>query len=185
MLYLVVCAAGPAEHIHELVDLLIADGWRVCMIVSPTAAPWLDRAALEDKTGYLVRVGWRMPGDPEPHPPADVVVAAPVTFNTVTKWALGINDTLALGVLNESLGAGCRSLRFRTPGGAGRAPGVHRSPGGAACCRRGRGGGQGAFFGGRAGALGRRHRSGALGSAVLRAIPVGAVEPPDRCGRLR
>ncbi|WP_444950075.1 flavoprotein [Micromonospora ureilytica] len=112
VLYLVVCAAGPAEHIDELVDLLIADGWRVCMIVSPTAAPWLDRAALQDKTGYLVRVEWRMPGDPEPHPPADVVVAAPVTFNTVTKWALGINDTLALGVLNESLGAGLPIIAF-------------------------------------------------------------------------
>ncbi|MFG1868748.1 flavoprotein [Micromonospora arborensis] len=112
VLYLVVCAAGPAEHIDELVSLLIADGWRVCMIVSPTAAPWLDRAALQNKTGYLVRVEWRMPGDPEPHPPADVVLAAPVTFNTVTKWALGINDTLALGVLNESLGAGLPIIAF-------------------------------------------------------------------------
>ncbi|MGC4809058.1 flavoprotein [Micromonospora sp. DT228] len=112
VLYLVVSAAGPAEHIDELVDLLIADGWRVCMIVSPTAAAWLDREALQDKTGYLVRVEWRMPGDPEPHPPADVVVAAPVTFNTVTKWALGINDTLALGVLNESTGAGLPILAF-------------------------------------------------------------------------
>ncbi|MET8462780.1 flavoprotein [Micromonospora zamorensis] len=112
MLYLVVCAAGPAEHIDELVGLLIADGWRVCMIVSPIAAPWLDRQALQDKTGYLVRVEWRMPGDPEPHPPADVVLAAPVTFNTVTKWALGINDTLALGVLNESLGAGLPIMAF-------------------------------------------------------------------------
>ncbi|MET8198979.1 flavoprotein [Micromonospora taraxaci] len=112
VLHLVVCAAGPAEHIHELVDLLIADGWQVCMIVSPTAAPWLDREALQDQTGYLVRVEWRMPGDPEPHPPADVVVAAPVTFNTVTKWALGINDTLALGVLNESLGAGLPIIAF-------------------------------------------------------------------------
>ncbi|MBM0274684.1 flavoprotein [Micromonospora tarensis] len=112
VLYLVVCAAGPAEHIHELVDLLIADGWQVCMIVSPTVARWLDRAALEDKTGYLVRVQWRMPGDPEPHPPADAVLAAPITFNTVTKWALGINDTLALGVLNESLGAGLPIFAF-------------------------------------------------------------------------
>ncbi|MCG5468730.1 flavoprotein [Micromonospora sp. LAH09] len=112
VLHLVVCAAGPAEHIDELVDLLLADGWQVCMIVSPTAAPWFDREALQDKTGYLVRVEWRMPGDPEPHPPADVVVAAPLTFNTVTKWALGINDTLALGVLNESLGAGLPILAF-------------------------------------------------------------------------
>jgi phosphopantothenoylcysteine decarboxylase len=33
-------------------------------------------------------------------------VVAPATFNTINKWATGINDTLALGILNESLGAG-------------------------------------------------------------------------------
>jgi phosphopantothenoylcysteine synthetase/decarboxylase len=29
---------------------------------------------------------------------------APATFNTVNKWAQGISDTLALGLLNESVG---------------------------------------------------------------------------------
>ena len=32
------------------------------------------------------------------------VLAAPLTFNTANKWAAGINDTLALGILNELLG---------------------------------------------------------------------------------
>ncbi len=36
----------------------------------------------------------------------DAVVAVPATFNTVNKWAAGIGDTLALGVLNEALGLG-------------------------------------------------------------------------------
>ena len=57
VLYLVVCAAGPAEHIDELVDLLIADGWRVCMIVSPTAAPWLDRSGVA-RQDRLSRYAW-------------------------------------------------------------------------------------------------------------------------------
>jgi phosphopantothenoylcysteine synthetase/decarboxylase len=37
-------------------------------------------------------------------PPADAFAAAPATFNTVNKWAAGISDTLALGLLNEATG---------------------------------------------------------------------------------
>jgi hypothetical protein len=33
-------------------------------------------------------------------------VVAPATFNTINKWAAGISDTLALGLLNEALGLG-------------------------------------------------------------------------------
>lgn len=106
VLYLVVSAAGPAQHVDGLVRLLMADGWTVCLILTPTAATWLDRPALADRTGHPVRVEWRMPGDPEPHPEADAVAAVPATFNVVNKWANGLNDTLALGILNEALGAG-------------------------------------------------------------------------------
>jgi hypothetical protein len=37
-------------------------------------------------------------------PPPDAVVVAPATFNTINKWAAGISDTLALGMLNEAIG---------------------------------------------------------------------------------
>lgn len=37
---------------------------------------------------------------------ANAVIAAPLTFNTLNQWAAGINDTLALGILNELLGEG-------------------------------------------------------------------------------
>jgi phosphopantothenoylcysteine synthetase/decarboxylase len=37
-------------------------------------------------------------------PPADAVFLAPATFNTLNKWAGGINDSLALGLLNELMG---------------------------------------------------------------------------------
>jgi len=30
----------------------------------------------------------------------------PATFNTINKWAAGISDTLALGLLNEAIGLG-------------------------------------------------------------------------------
>lgn len=38
--------------------------------------------------------------------PPDAMVVAPATFNTINKWAAGISDTLALGLLNEALGLG-------------------------------------------------------------------------------
>ncbi|MET7832058.1 flavoprotein [Micromonospora sediminicola] len=106
VLYLIVCAAPPAQRIGELAELLAADGWRVCLIATPIAATWLDRDELAAQTGHPVRAEWRRPGDPEPHPPADAVAVVPATFNTLNKWAVGASDTLALGVLNETLGAG-------------------------------------------------------------------------------
>lgn len=106
VLSLVVCAAPPVLRIGELIDLLHEDGWTACLTATPTAATWIDREALARQTGYPVRVEWRMPGDPEPHPPATVVAVVPATFNVINKWAQGINDTLALGILNEALGVG-------------------------------------------------------------------------------
>jgi phosphopantothenoylcysteine decarboxylase len=106
VLYLVVCAAPPALQIGELVDLLMADGWTVCVIATPTATTWIDTDALAEQTGHPVRSQWRRPDEPDVLPKADAVLIAPATFNTVNKWALGISDNLALGILNEALGLG-------------------------------------------------------------------------------
>ncbi|MEV2240803.1 flavoprotein [Micromonospora sp. NPDC049891] len=106
ILALVVCAAPPVLRIGELIDLLQEDGWTVCLTATPTAATWIDRETLAEQTGYPVRAEWRKPGEPEPHPPATAVAVVPATFNVINKWAQGINDTLALGILNEALGAG-------------------------------------------------------------------------------
>ncbi|MDG4792953.1 flavoprotein [Micromonospora sp. WMMD1082] len=112
VLALVVCAAPPALRIGELIDFLQEDGWTVCLTATPTAATWIDREALANQTGYPVRVEWRKPGEPEPHPPATAVAVVPATFNVINKWAQGINDTLALGILNETLGAGIPVYAF-------------------------------------------------------------------------
>ncbi|MFI9530603.1 flavoprotein [Micromonospora rosaria] len=105
VLHLVVCAAPPVLRIGELIGLLIEDGWTVCLIATPTAATWIDREALARQTGHPVRVEWRRPDEAEPHPPATAVAVLPATFNVINKWAQGINDTLALGILNEALGS--------------------------------------------------------------------------------
>jgi hypothetical protein len=45
-----------------------------------------------------------LPHETDELPPANAVLVAPATFNTVNQWAAGINDTLSLGLLNELLG---------------------------------------------------------------------------------
>ncbi|WP_433531669.1 flavoprotein [Micromonospora sp. CA-263727] len=105
VLALIVCAAPPVLRIGELIELLQEDGWTVCLTATPTAATWIDRDALAEQTGYPVRVEWRKPGETEPHPPATTVAVVPATFNLINKWAQGINDNPALGILNETLGA--------------------------------------------------------------------------------
>lgn len=104
VLYLVVCAAPPARQIDELITLLAGQGWMVCVIPTPRAAEWLDGAALTSQTGFPVRSDYKRLDDPDTLPRADAVVVVPATFNTVNKWAAGISDTFALGILNEAIG---------------------------------------------------------------------------------
>jgi flavoprotein len=59
---------------------------------------------LSRQTGYPVRSQYKRPGDPDVLPPADALVVAPATFNTINKWAYGASDNFALGILNEAIG---------------------------------------------------------------------------------
>ena len=103
--YLVVSAAPPVLRIEELVIALSGEGWSVCVIATPIAASWIDLDALAAQTGCLTQVHGRSPREQESLPRADAVVVAPITFNSINKWAAGTSDTLALGVLNEMLGS--------------------------------------------------------------------------------
>lgn len=106
-LYLVATAAPPVLRIAELVTAVHAEGWSVCVIATPTAVSWIDLDALAAATGCLVRVHAPSPSQQdESLPHADAVVAAPMTFNSINKWAAGVSDNLALGVLNEMLSTG-------------------------------------------------------------------------------
>jgi hypothetical protein len=87
-----------------LIILAQKAGWDVCVIVTPQAMNFIDKAALEEMTHRAVRNAYKRPEEPDIFPPADAVIAFPVTFNTINKWASGISDTLALGVLNEYTG---------------------------------------------------------------------------------
>ncbi|KIE27822.1 flavoprotein [Streptomyces sp. MUSC 125] len=106
-LYVVVCAAGIAAGVGELVAAAQERQWEVGVIATPVAmGGFFDVEAVESMTGRPVRSAWRSPADPRPFPPPDAVAVAPATFNTLNKWAGGLADTLAVGTLCEAAGLG-------------------------------------------------------------------------------
>lgn len=105
-LYIVVCAAGCAGEVGGLITAAQRRGWEVGVIATPLGLGFLDQSAIETQTGHPMRSAWRRPGEPRPLPPADAILVAPATFNTINKWAAGISDTLALGILCEAAGSG-------------------------------------------------------------------------------
>ncbi|MFD4552850.1 flavoprotein [Streptomyces sp. NPDC058469] len=106
-LYVVVCAAGIAADVGQLISAARELDWEVGVIATPVAASgFFDVPAVEAQTGRAIRSASRMPGDPRPFPPPDAVIVAPATFNTINKWASGTADTLALSTLCEAYGLG-------------------------------------------------------------------------------
>ncbi|WP_249713840.1 flavoprotein [Rhizomonospora bruguierae] len=106
VLYLVVCGAAVASNVGRLVSFARRDGWQVCVVSSPDGRKFLDVPAIAAQTGHPVRSFFKNPGEPDVLPAPDAVICAPATVNTVTKWAAGIADTLALGLLVEGVGLG-------------------------------------------------------------------------------
>ncbi|MEV0388625.1 flavoprotein [Nonomuraea sp. NPDC050643] len=105
VLYLIVCAAGAAADVGRLVAMAQEAGWVVQIVATPSALDFIDVGELERQTGRPVRSRYRKPHEPKP-PRADAMIVAPATYNTINKFALGIADTYALGVLAEAPGLG-------------------------------------------------------------------------------
>jgi phosphopantothenoylcysteine synthetase/decarboxylase len=105
VLSIVVCGAGPAVETATFVKQAIDRGWIVQVIATPAALDFFDPAAIEALTGSPVRSRYSAPGSPRSRIP-DAIAVAPATYNTINKWALGISDTYALGVLAEQTGLG-------------------------------------------------------------------------------
>lgn len=104
VLYIISCASRPIQRVPELVKFAQKAGWDVCAILTPQATSFIDSSLLEQLTRYPVRSQYKQPEEPDVLPRADAIVVFPATFNTLNKWALGISDTLALGLLCEYTG---------------------------------------------------------------------------------
>jgi phosphopantothenoylcysteine synthetase/decarboxylase len=106
VLYAVVCGSPAARDVGTLVALAQAQGWDVCVVATPDAMKFIDVTRLAEQTGHPVRHQYKWPGEPDVLPVPDAFIVAPATVNTINKWAAGIADTLALGLIVEGIGAG-------------------------------------------------------------------------------
>jgi phosphopantothenoylcysteine synthetase/decarboxylase len=106
VLYLVISGAPAPEGIPALVAACQAAGWRVMVFSTAVGIRFIDPAELERLTGEPVRSEYRMPGTGTPILPADAVLACPLTFNSVNKFAHGHVDNFAVGLLYEMVGYG-------------------------------------------------------------------------------
>jgi phosphopantothenoylcysteine synthetase/decarboxylase len=106
VLYLVISGAPAPEGLRSLVTLLQEAGWRVVAFSTPTGTRFAELDELERLTGEPVRFEYRMPGTGAKTPLADVVLACPLSFNSVNKFAHGHADNFAIGLLCEMAGYG-------------------------------------------------------------------------------
>lgn len=106
VLYLVISGAPAPEGLPSLVSLLQSAGWQVVVFSTPMGTRFADLGELERLTGEPVRWEYRMPRTGSRTPLADVVLACPLSFNSVNKFAHGHADNFAVGLLCEMAGYG-------------------------------------------------------------------------------
>ena len=107
VLYVIACGAGPAGQVTRLISEARARGWDPHLIATPAGLDVLDVPELEAQTGHPIRSEYRRPGntaDGRSLPKAEAIIVAPATYNTINKWANGISDNFALGILAEAVG---------------------------------------------------------------------------------
>lgn len=130
VLYVITCASSSAPLVYPFIQKAQEQEWTVCSILTPKARNFVDISVLETMTGFPVRSEYKHPDEPDVLLRADALVVFPATFNTLNKWALGISDTLALGLLSEYTGLKKTIVAvpcFRTGGGLDTNPAFRRS----------------------------------------------------------
>ncbi|OKJ06834.1 flavoprotein [Kitasatospora sp. CB01950] len=108
VIYLFGAAAPPVLQLPDVVRSAQGRGWDVAVGLTPTAYEWLEERVpeLEELTGYPVKSAYRRPGQPDVLPPADAVLFAPATFNSVNSMAIGITTSWVVGFTAEAPGKG-------------------------------------------------------------------------------
>ena len=108
--FLIVCAGGPMVWTLRRLRVELDTGRRVSVVATPQAATWLraEGAAVEIEamTGWPLRAELPSPTTPTFDPPGSSVLVSPCTLNTLTKWADGHCDNLAISLLCEAVGRG-------------------------------------------------------------------------------
>ncbi|OLB80018.1 MAG: flavoprotein [Actinobacteria bacterium 13_2_20CM_2_71_6] len=125
-LLIVVCGAGPASDVDQLIAVAHAESWTAHVVATPSALGFIDTAGIETLTGFTVRSDFQPPTTQGGRrlPAVDALIVAPATYNTVNKLAAGIADTYALTSIAELIGRGVPAVvvPFVNSALAGRAP---------------------------------------------------------------
>ena len=93
---LVVTAAPLARRTRRTYDVLWQAGWRVTVCLTAAATEWVDDVPTAALLAGRIR-------------PA-AAICCPATFNPLNKWAGGLNDSAALGILNDAVGLATPTL---------------------------------------------------------------------------
>ncbi len=108
--FLIVSAAGPLFRLPRRLRVELGTGRRVAVVATPSAASWLEEygviPVIERVTGFPVRSAMPHPTTPTFTPMASSVLVSPCSLNTLTKWAGGHADNLAISLLCEAVGRG-------------------------------------------------------------------------------
>lgn len=104
-LQIVVCGAGPAADVTQLVRAAQEQAWTAAVTATPSAMDFIDPEPLESFTGHPVRSTYQSsPGTRRSLPATDALVIAPATYNSINKIALGLADNYAMTSVAELIG---------------------------------------------------------------------------------
>jgi phosphopantothenoylcysteine synthetase/decarboxylase len=100
----VACGAPLTRRIGDVVTELVAGGWQVRLIGTPSARAWFGPGQTSSVLGVTPQFDFRSPDQPRPAGDPDIVAVVPGTFNTINKVAGGIADNYATALICETLG---------------------------------------------------------------------------------
>ncbi|MEV4343970.1 flavoprotein [Actinoplanes sp. NPDC049596] len=110
-LRVVVCGGSAAAGVLGLITTAMGRGWTVDVTATQNALEFIDSAAVTRASGRPVRTTYKFAADgTRISPPADALIVAPATFNTINKLALGIADTYALSSVADVIGRGVATV---------------------------------------------------------------------------
>jgi phosphopantothenoylcysteine synthetase/decarboxylase len=106
-LRVVLCGGGAARDVCRLIGAATGRGWAVDVTATHTALEFVDSAEVARACGKPVRTTYKFAADGvRISPPADALIIAPATFNTINKLALGIADNYVLSSVADVIGRG-------------------------------------------------------------------------------
>ncbi|MFY1574774.1 flavoprotein [Verrucosispora sp. WMMD703] len=104
-LQIVVCAAGPAADVTQLISAAQMYSWTTAVTATPNSIDFIDVPAIEELTGAAVRSSYQASSSGRRSlPAADALLIAPATYNSINKIAFGLADNYAMTSVAELIG---------------------------------------------------------------------------------